>query len=154
MRILNRKVNPTMIELIVGIVMFGIIGSAILCALYAGAIPIEKFFDDNIYQIIVGYIIGIIFSVSMIIHITASVERSLEMGEHGALKHTRIMYIIRMVALVIVFAIVLIAEVGNVFSLLFGLLSLKLSAYIQPITHKLILRLKTEKPEKIVDDSL
>ena len=68
---------------------------------------------------------------------TFSVENALEMGEQGALKHTRIMYIIRMVALVAVYAVMLIFGIGNVFSMLFGLFSLKLSAYIQPITHKL-----------------
>lgn len=145
MRIINRKVNPTMIELIVGIVLFGIIGIIIFIFLHIASVPLERFFDDDIYQIIIGYIIGIIFSLALIIHMTVSVERSLEMGEHGALKHTRIMYIVRMVALVIVFAIMLIAGIGNVFSLLFGLFSLKLSAYIQPVTHKVISRLRTKK---------
>ncbi len=148
MRIINRKVNPTMIELIVGIVLFGIIGIIIFIFLHIASVPLERFFDDDIYQIIIGYIIGIIFSLALIIHMTVSVERSLEMGEHGALKHTRIMYIVRMVALVIVFAIMLMAGIGNVFSLLFGLFSLKLSAYIQPITHKVISRLRTKKHVK------
>ena len=145
MRIINRKVNPTMIELIVGIVLFGIIGISTFIFLHIASVPLERFFEDDIYQIIIGYIIGIIFSLALIIHMTVSVERSLEMGEHGALKHTRIMYIVRMVALVIVFAIMLMAGIGNVFSLLFGLFSLKLSAYIQPITHKVISRLRTKK---------
>ena len=140
MRVLNRKVNPTMVELIIGILVFGIIGTVLLMGLYIASVPVEKFFDDSILQIILGYIFGIIFSVFFIIHMTFSVENALEMGEHGALKHTRITYIVRMVALVIVYAIMLILGIGNVFSLLFGLLSLKLSAYLQPITHRVIHR--------------
>lgn len=143
MRVVNRKINPTMIELIVGILVFGILGIIVFLGLYMASVPVESFFDDSIFQIITGFIIGIIFSLILIIHMTASVERALEMGEQGALKHTRIMYIVRMAALIIVFAIMLLLGVGNVFALLFGLLSLKLSAYMQPITHKVISRLKT-----------
>ena len=97
----------------------------------------ESFFDDSIWQIILGYFIGIIFSVATIIHMTSSVETAVEMGEHGALKHTRIMYVVRMAALIVVFALMLILGIGNIFAMLFGLLSLKLSAYLQPITRKL-----------------
>lgn len=145
MRVVNRKINPTMVELIIGILIFGIFGVIVFLGLYMASVPVEGFFDDSIFQIIIGFIIGIIFSLILIIHMTASVERALEMGEQGALKHTRIMYIVRMAALIIVFAIMLLLGVGNVFALLFGLLSLKLSAYMQPITHKVISRLKTSK---------
>ncbi len=151
MRILNRKVNPMMIDLVLGIIFFGILGSFIIIGLYVASVPVESFFDDSLLQIMIGYLTGILFSVILIIHMTASVERSLELGEHGALKHTRIMYIIRMVALVAVYAVMLIFGIGNVFSMLFGLFSLKLSAYIQPITHKMTSRLRTKKPDEKLD---
>ena len=151
MRILNRKVNPMMIDLVLGIIFFGILGSLIIIGLYVASVPVESFFDDSLLQIMIGYLAGILFSIILIIHMTSSVERSLELGEHGALKHTRIMYIIRMVALVAVYAVMLIFGIGNVFSMLFGLFSLKLSAYIQPITHKMISRLKTKKPDEKLD---
>ena len=151
MRILNRKVNPMMIDLVLGIIFFGILGSLIIIGLYVASVPVESFFDDSLLQIMIGYSTGILFSVILIIHMTASVERSLELGEHGALKHTRIMYIIRMVALVAVYAVMLIFGIGNVFSMLFGLFSLKLSAYIQPITHKMTSRLRTKKPDEKMD---
>lgn len=138
MRVLNRKINPTMIEIIVGILVFGIVGLMMFVGLYILSVPIEKVFDDSIGQIVLGFALGIIFSVVFIIHMTFSVENALEMGEQGALKHTRISYIIRMIALVVVYAIMLLFDVGNVFSLLFGLLSMKLAAYMQPITHKVI----------------
>ncbi len=138
MRVLNRKINPTMVELIIGILVYGVIGIVTFIGLHVAQVPVERFFDDSILQIILGFIFGIIFSIILIIHMTFSVENALEMGEQGALKHTRIMYIVRMVALVVVFAIMLLFGVGNVFSLLFGLLSMKLSAYVQPITHRVM----------------
>ena len=138
MRIRRKKTyNPTMIDLIVGIVFCGIVGFALILGLYFLSVPVESFFDDSIWQIILGYFIGIIFSVATIIHMTSSVETAVEMGEHGALKHTRIMYVVRMAALIVVFELMLILGIGNIFAMLFGLLSLKLSAYLQPITRKL-----------------
>ena len=99
MRIRRKKTyNPTMIDLIVGIVFCGIVGFALILGLYFLSVPVESFFDDSIWQIILGYFIGIIFSVATIIHMTSSVETAVEMGEHGALKHTRIMYVVRMAA--------------------------------------------------------
>ena len=132
----KRKYNPTMVELILGILLYGVVGLVIILGLYLLAVPLEKWFDDSIWQIILGFCFGIIFSVATIIHMTSSVETAIEMGEHGALKHTRISYLVRMVALVAVFAIMIIFHIGNIFAMLFGLFSLKISAYIQPITHK------------------
>ena len=142
MLIKNRKINPTMIELIAGIVVYGIIVTILLAIMHIADVPVENVFDDNIIQIIVGFLIGIIFSIVLVIHMTGSVEAALEMGEHGALKHTRISYIIRMVGLVVVFVLMLALNIGNIFAMLFGLLSLKLSAYAQPITHKVKEKLK------------
>lgn len=138
----KRKYNPTMVELILGILLYGVVVLVLILGLFSLSVPLEKWFDDSIWQIILGYIFGIIFSVATIFHMTSSVETALEMGEYGALKHTRISYIIRMVALVAVFAIMIIFHMGNIFAMLFGLLSLKISAYAQPITHKLIIKLK------------
>jgi len=138
MRIRNRKINPTMVELIIGIVAYGILGTLLWVMLYMLSVPLEKFFDDSFLQIMIGFVIGIVFSIATIIHMTSSVETALEMGEHGALKHTRISYIVRMVALIVVFALMIIFDIGNIFAVLFGLLSLKLSAYAQPITHKIL----------------
>ena len=102
--------------------------------LFSICIVIEQFAKKKPIN---SFFIGIIFSVATIIHMTSSVETAVEMGEHGALKHTRIMYVVRMAALIVVFALMLILGIGNIFAMLFGLLSLKLSAYLQPITRKL-----------------
>jgi len=121
MRIRNRKINPTMVELIIGIVAYGILGTLLWVMLYMLSVPLEKFFDDSFLQIMIGFVIGIVFSIATIIHMTSSVETALEMGEHGALKHTRISYIVRMVALIVVFALMIIFDIGNIFAVLFGL---------------------------------
>lgn len=131
-----------MIELLIGIILYGILGETAILAMHAADVPLERFFGDGIVEISVGFLIGIVFSCGIIIHMARSVEAALSMGEHDALKHTRISYIIRMVCLLVVFALMLVLGFGNVFAMLFGLLSLKLSAYAQPITHKVKEKLK------------
>ncbi len=133
----KKNINPTMVELLIGIGFWAVIGLVLIGVLYFTSVPLESFFNDSIFQIVLGFIIGIGFSVGTIIHMTLSVEKAMDMGEDGALKHTRITYVVRMAALIVVFAIMLIFGIGNVFAMLFGFLSLKLSAYLQPITHKL-----------------
>lgn len=142
MLIRNRKINPTMVEIVIGIVLYGILGILLLTVLYLLGVPLEEFFNGTITDIFIGFIVGIIYSIVVIIHMAKTVETALEMGQHGALKHTRISYLIRIGLLLVLFVVMLFVEVGNVFSMLFGLLSLKLSAYAQPITHKVKEKLK------------
>lgn len=142
MQTASRKINPTMIELIIGIVLYGIIGEILLTAMYLLSVPLEKVFNDTIANILIGFLVGIIYSVIMIIHMARTVEAALDMGEQGALKHTRIAYAIRIVGMIVLFIIMLIVNIGNLFAMVFGLLSLKLSAYAQPITHKVKEKLK------------
>ena len=78
MRIRRKKTyNPTMIELIIGILFLGVIGLVLVLGLHFASVPLEKWFDDSIWQIILGYIFGIIFSVATIFHMTSSVEEAL-----------------------------------------------------------------------------
>lgn len=142
MQTVSRKINPTMVELIIGIVLYGIIGEILLTVMYLFNVPLEKVFNDTIANILIGFLVGIIYSVIMIIHMARTVETALDMGEQGALKHTRIAYIIRIAVLLVLFILMLIINIGNLFAMLFGLLSVKLSAYAQPITHKVKEKLK------------
>ena len=142
MLIINRKIKPTLVELIIGIILCGIVGEILLTVLHIIDVPLERVFDDRILDIHIGFLIGILYSVFMIIHMAITVETALEMGEHGALKHTRIAYAVRIVILIVVFVLMLIFNFGNMFSMLFGLFSVKLSAYAQPITHKVKEKLK------------
>lgn len=142
MRVLNRKINPTMIELLIGIVLYGIVGEIIIIGLNYFTGMMEKMFDDSIFFIAIGFLIGIILAIILVIYMARSVETAVEMGETGALKHTMISSVIRFVMVIGVIVILLITHVGNVFAMLFGALGLKLSAYAQPITHKVSEKLK------------
>lgn len=137
MRIFNRKINPTMIELIIGVLVYGIIGELLIIGLNYFTGIMEELFKDDIFFIAVGFLIGIILAIVLVTYMARSVETAVEMGENGALKHTMISSVIRFVIIVGIIVLLMVTHVGNVFAMLFGALGLKLSAYVQPVTHKL-----------------
>ena len=138
----NRKINPTMIELIIGIAIYGIVGEILLIGLNYFTGMMERLFRDDIVFIAVGFLIGIILAVILVMYMNKSVETAVEMGETGALKHTLISSIIRYVIVVGIIVLLLTTHIGNVFAMLLGALGLKLSAYVQPVTHKVREKLK------------
>lgn len=125
--------EKTVLELIIGNVLFGIIGAIILLI-----------FPNRIYNEI-GYLWGVIVSIAMTIHMYHSLKVSLELGEGGALKHIRLTYATRVAGVLIAFALLNYLEIGNVIAGVIGLFALKVAAYIQPITHKILERKYTGK---------
>ena len=54
-------------------------------------------------------------------------------------------YITRMVVSLIVLGVVIYFKLGNLVDIIVGVFLLKISAYIQPITHKLFLKLEKKE---------
>ena len=69
----------------------------------------------------------------------------LDLGEAGAAKHMRKMYALRYTAVVIAFGATVYFDVGSPITLLIGVMGLKIGAYLQPYTHKVLLKLKKSK---------
>ncbi len=137
MRIRNRKINPTMVELIYGILAYGIVVLILMAVLELGLGIIEKIFDDRFIFVITGFLIGISVSLILVVMMTRTIENIVSGGGYGATKQSVIGSIIRSVIVIATIVLLLVTHIGNVFSMLFGLFGLKLSAYLQPITHKI-----------------
>lgn len=86
---------------------------------------------------LLGFLEGVLAAVAIMIHMAISVEDSVSMQEDEALKHTRIKYIVRIVFVVVVFLLIVFLKLGDIGAALFGLMALKVSAYLQPFTHKI-----------------
>ena len=99
---------------------------------------------DDKPQAVLGFVVGGLLSVGMLIHMALSVEDSITMMEEEALKHTRKRYAIRMVILVVAFLAMFFLKTGNLITALVALMSLKVAAYIQPFTHKFIQKFNKE----------
>ena len=118
--------NPMLKDLLLGNILFLVLGEVIFFL----------FFGMN-KGVLLGYLKGAVFSMFMVIHMAVSIEESVRMDENSALKYIRKHYIIRVIAMIILFVIVWYTEAVNLASMMFGILILKLSAYIQPVTNRL-----------------
>lgn len=118
--------NPMLKDLLLGNILFLVLGEVIFFLIFG----LNK-------GVLLGYLSGAVFSMFMVIHMAVSIEESVRMDENSALKYIRKHYIIRVIAMIILFVIVWYTEAVNLASMMFGILILKLSAYIQPVTNRL-----------------
>ncbi len=122
-----RNINKTVWELLLGILISGIILEII-------GVMIVK--DKLFYSAGLG--IGILLAVFMTFSISSSVEKAVDMGEGGAKTKMVSSYVIRTVIVLAVIIFTGIMKLGNLVGLILGIMTLKVAAYIQPITHKFI----------------
>ncbi len=116
-----------MLELLIGIVAVGIM-IQIVCI----------FLSSNYLYDAVGLWSGIGISCFSAIHLKRSIEDSLELGEAGAVKRIRVSYATRMLVAALVAGVVVYFKWGNYITLLISVFSLKIAAYLQPLTHRLL----------------
>ena len=128
------KKHDILTELLTGIISLGIliqIGMAIA-------------FENYLYNAI-GLWAGIGIAVFMAIHLKRSIEDELDLGEEGAMKHARTAYATRMLITLIVLGVVIYFKLGNPITVVIGIFPLKLSAYLQPLIHKIFLKFDKAK---------
>ena len=84
-------------------------------------------------------------SVFYIMHMNASLDKALDMDEKSALNKIRKSYAIRIMASLAIMIICIYIDLANPIFMLVGLTSMKVAAYLQPFTDKLIRRNSMEK---------
>ena len=122
-------VNKTLIELLIGILLFGCI-----CQI------IGAFFVKEIASYSSGLWIGIVTALATAVHMYRSLDRALDLDADSAGKKIRAQSIIRYVFIVIIMGITMINGYTNPLAAFLGIMGLKVAAYLQPFTHKLIIR--------------
>ena len=128
------KKNNILVELLAGIISLGIlIQIGMLIA-----------FENYLYNAI-GLWAGIGVAIFMAIHLKRSIEDELDLGEEGAVKHARTAYATRMLITLVVLGVVIYFKLGNPFTVVLGIFPLKLSAYLQPLIHKIFLKFNGTK---------
>ena len=125
------KRNSTLKELITGIMVLGIVFQ----------LALVLFFRQHFYHAI-GLWVGILLSVGLAIHMQYSIEDGLDLRGEDGVKHMQKAAVLRMVVSCVVVAVVLYYEWGNPLTLLIGIMSLKMAAYLQPITHRIFEKTK------------
>ena len=123
------KKENTLLELLIGIVLMGIL-IQIICILVS---------KDYLYNAI-GLWSGVAIACFMAIHMKRSIEDVLDLGEEGGVKRMRSTYLVRMTVVTIAMGVVIGFNLGNPITMLFGVLTLKIAAYLQPYMHKILKR--------------
>lgn len=126
---LFRKMNPTLRELILSVLVWGIFLGGTLVWL-----------ADSRISFVTGLAAGILTAVFMACHMYRFIESSLELSQEDAPKHMAKGTVIRI--LVIVIAVLAVWKLGgDVIALFLGLMTLKLGAYTQPVLHRMICKI-------------
>lgn len=128
------KKDNILLELIAGIILFGIV-EQIICLIVS---------KDYLYNSI-GLWFGIAIACFMAVHMKRSIEDALDLGEEDGVKHMRKGYGVRMTVVAVAVIVILISKIGNPITLVIGILPLKFSAYAQPIIHNVLLWFKNHR---------
>lgn len=121
----GEKKSDTLWELLCGIAVYGVIGElVILC------------FASQKLHVSIGWWLGIVIAAFCAYHMWWGLDRALDIGEKGAMKHVMIYNIVRYVVIIFIMALVIKTEIGNPLAALFGIFALKAGAYMQPLVHK------------------
>ena len=127
-----KKQNATLIELWVGIVFF------VLISLLAGI-----WFVENKIAYVFGLLIGALTAVYLAWHMARSIDKMLDKAELGVDPGAgmRLSSLLRYGIVVLVLIITaFISEWVNPISTFVGILGLKVAAYLQPFTHKIVFK--------------
>ncbi|MBO5336594.1 MAG: ATP synthase subunit I [Lachnospiraceae bacterium] len=118
--------NRTLLEMYAGIVFWGMVCQAV------GMFLVN---DQGVYARSLWF--GILFALVNTIHMYRSLDRALDFDEKTASKMIYRSYLFRYVSVAVVLLLVMITEVMNPLVVFLGYMGLKVTAYLQPITHKL-----------------
>ena len=121
------KKDNTLKELLVGIFAVGVLVQ-VICL----------FFRENFIYHTVGLWVGILASAGMAIHMKRSIEDGVDLPGEAGVKYMKRAYVMRTAIVCVVIAAVLHFELGNPFTILIGVMALKLAAYFQPWIHKIV----------------
>ena len=123
-----KKISETLKELLIGILFYGILVEVIgIC-----------FIKDKMYFTI-GLWFGIILACAAAVHMWWGLDKAMDMG-NGASKYALSQNLIRYGVIVVAFGALCVVDLGNPIAAFAGIMGLKAGAYLQPFTHKIIIK--------------
>ena len=127
-----RRINDALPGLVLGIVIYGIIVELV-----------GVWFVEDKLRYSTGLLIGISVAIGLAINIAVVIRDAVEIyGADGARNRLIIKSVLRYLVVVIVFFVMMKFHLGNLATAFIGVLGLKVSAYLQPFAHKVILKLQ------------
>lgn len=126
MRTRLRKINTALPGLLLGIILFGILGQVLVFFLVE---------DKTGYSI--GLWVGVFTAVFMAFHMAVTLNTAVERDVKGAQASATRQNIFRYFIVVVILGILMLTEVGNPLAAFAGVMGLKVSAYMQPLFARL-----------------
>ncbi|MCR5546889.1 MAG: hypothetical protein K6F30_10500 [Lachnospiraceae bacterium] len=99
-----------------------------------------------------GLIIGIACALGMAIHLAVILDETVR-TQNAAPRMIKAKSVLRYLAVVIVFFVMMWLNIGNLYSAFIGVLGLKVSAYAQPLLHK-IFHLQKKEENSMKDEEV
>lgn len=127
-----KKLNPTLVELWTGTVLFAAL------ALLAGI-----WFVENKLSYGLGLLVGTLAAMYLAWHMARSIEKMIDKAEQGldGSVGMRVSSLLRYgLVVLILIATAFVSEYVNPISVFMGILGLKVAAYLQPFTHKIVFK--------------
>lgn len=119
--------NNTLKELLIGIFVVGILAQ-IVCLI---------FLERHLYHA-VGLWVGIFVAAGMTIHMQRSIEDGLDLQGDTGVKYMKRGYLARTMVVCVIMAVVMYFDWGNPLTILLGVMTLKVSVYLQPLVHNVL----------------
>lgn len=135
---MKKKIDPTLLELCVGILAYGVVFEIVLLC-----------FSRNL-SYSTGLWIGAVLALAGAFHMWWSLNRGLDLPEKAAVKSMSTQNIIRYVIIAVVLAVLMCTNFANPIFAFCGYMGMKVSAYLNPLIHRL--RVGREKREEETSD--
>ncbi len=145
-----RKKNRTLLEMHVGMLFFGIVFEVLGLLGYLLGIS----FLQNLLRYTLSLWAGVVLAMLSAVHMYRTLDRSLDQPE-AASKLIFKGYCIRYVLIVAIMLIIIVTGILNPLVAFLGYMSLKVTAFMQPVTHKFcnqFFRETDPEPEPMIDD--
>lgn len=120
-----KKMDRTLLELSTGILFFGILGQPVLLLL-----PFDRI------KSAVGWWPGVLLALLSAFHMWRSLNKAFTRDAKSAARMMAGGYLIRYLIVAVFLVILFLTDAGYVLAGFIGILTLKMSAFIQPVTHK------------------
>lgn len=138
-----RRLNDALPGLVLGIIVYGVLVELI-----------GVWFVADKLRYSTGLLIGIVLAVGMAINIAVVLQDAIDIyGESGARNRIVAKSLLRYIVVVVVFFVMMKFNLGNLYSAFVGVLGLKISAYLQPFAHKVILKIQGRGGESSDNDN-
>lgn len=129
----TKSINPMLLSLVIGCMIYGVLGEILIFTL------LPLIYQGSLIKVATGFGLGVLVMIVFTFNMYAGLKDSLSMSEADAQKSTIKGYIFRIVVVLVLFVVILVTNFCNPIAAVCGMFSLKVAAYLQPVTEKFII---------------